>query len=207
MEESTTNCFTGPLSSPWPPWPLAALPPWPSNLSTVLLCVRTSEEIILTNHDVGAGRYALGTTETTFANRLLKMYPRLHCKDFPYKIYRVSLFPSNLHNHDVGAGRYVLGTTEITFVNQLLKMYPRLHCKGFLYKIYRDSLLPNILTNHDVGGGSYNLGTTEITLHIQATTTLQIFFPVTFNRISYVPISSTMSENSNKTTLQMFSQQ
>ena len=27
-------------------------------------------------HDVGAGRYALGTTETTFANRLLKMYPR-----------------------------------------------------------------------------------------------------------------------------------
>ena len=117
----------------WPPGLLDSCPPGPP-LSTALLCVRTSEEIILTNHDVGAGRYALGTTETTFANRLLKMYPRLHWKGFPYKIHRDSLFPNTLTKHDVGAGRYNLGTTETTFVNQLLKttMYD---AKVFLYNI------------------------------------------------------------------------
>ena len=90
------------MGGPWLPLPSRPSPPSPP-LSTALLCVRTSEEIILTNHDVGAGRYALGTTETTFANRLLKMYPRLHCKDFPYKIYRDSLIPNILTNSYEGA--------------------------------------------------------------------------------------------------------
>ena len=61
--------LAGPLAS-WPPCP------WPSTLSMALFSVGTSEAIILNNHDVG--RYALGTTETTFTNQNLKMYLWLH---------------------------------------------------------------------------------------------------------------------------------